>query len=69
MNIHTQTVDTAKKDMENSKQASKAGNVFIGWAQSSPSLLMDINFTGVPSAHCLTALQPRPALNNTLNKN
>ena len=50
MEIHDQTMDTVKKDEENSKQTSKVGKTFLQWAQSQPRLLMDVPSTGAPSA-------------------
>ena len=38
MEIHAGTMDTAKKDEENSKQTSKVGKIFLPWAPSQPRL-------------------------------
>ena len=52
MEIHAGTNETAEKDKENSKETSKVGNTFLQWAWSQPRLLMDVQSTGAPSAHC-----------------
>ena len=51
MEIHGGAADTAKKDMENSKQTSKVGNTFLQGAWSQPSLLINVPSTGAPNAH------------------
>ena len=56
--IHVGTMDTAKKDEENSKQTSKVGKTFLQWSWGQPTLLMDVPSTGVPNACCLGGLLP-----------
>ena len=40
--IHVGTMATAKKDKENRKHTNRVENIFLQWAQSPPSLSMDI---------------------------
>ena len=58
MEIHVGTMDTAKKDEENSKQTSKVGKTLLQWAWSQPRLLMDVPSSGAPSACCPGGLLP-----------
>ena len=50
--------EPTRKDEENSKETSKVGKAFLQWAQSQPSLLMDIPSTGAPNPHHLSGLLP-----------